>query len=382
MSRRREPFLILALVLASMAACSNGAEPSDAGPDVGEQTDGGEDVGPADADAFAVEADVDVGGDAEGDSSVGLPVIEPCGQARPESLVSCADRARYAADLTLIAEPRPPGSSHWQAIQDLCGSRLGELGYEVELQSYGTGVNVIGRMGGASTPEELVVLMAHYDHVEGCEGADDNASGVAALLEIARVLSTVQLGKTVELVCSDEEELGLIGAAAYADEALGAGKEIEIVYVLDSIAVASDEPGSQQMPVGFDLLFPELTEELVDNEFRASFFVTLADDLAPEAVALISSFGDALGRWNGVMMLEEPFRNDPLLSDLRRAEHATFWDRGVPALLVNDTTELRYPCYHCLGCTDTVSRLDIDFALDAVKATLGSAATVIGVSEL
>src|SRR5262245_45469411 len=117
-------------------------------------------------------------------------VSPPCGAASPAQLASCYDPVAYKADVTFVGKPREHHSAHWQAVQDLGFDRLSELGFEVERQVYDTGVNVIGTKKGARSPGEQVIVSAHYDHIPGCPGADDNATGVAAVMEIARILST------------------------------------------------------------------------------------------------------------------------------------------------------------------------------------------------
>src|SRR5205823_1076260 len=99
------------------------------------------------------------------------------------------EQARYVKDLEFVAKERTPGSPHWKEVQDLCATRFKDLGFMVELEEYATGVNVIGTRVGADTPIDIVSIGAHYDHIPGCPGADDNATGVAGLLEVARVLS-------------------------------------------------------------------------------------------------------------------------------------------------------------------------------------------------
>lgn len=316
------------------------------------------------------------GGDGGRDGAP-LPEIGPCGTTSPGALVACIDRARLAADIEAVAVPREPGSAGWATAQALCASRLEEVGLSVELQDYGTGVNVVGTLEGDERGDERVVLSAHYDHIPGCPGADDNATGVAAALESARLLAGRSWPRTLEVVCADEEETGHLGSNAHAAAALESDRPIVAVYVIDSIGVTSEEPGSQELPAGIDLLFPDLADELEENEFRADFFVVLADDLAHEPATLVERFSEALGRRSGLMELEAEIKNDPLLAELRRADHASYWAVDIPALLVTDTTELRDPCYHCGSCPDTPDRLDLDFAVDVLGATLGSAATLL-----
>src|SRR5690606_20146741 len=134
-------------------------------------------------------------------------------------LSQCVEAARYQADLEAIAMPREPESAHWQAVQDLCAERLEGLGFTVERHAYATGVNVIGVREGTSEPQRRVLVGAHYDHIAGCAGADDNASGVAGALEAARVLAMASFPRTLVVACWDEEERGLIGSRAYAERA-------------------------------------------------------------------------------------------------------------------------------------------------------------------
>ena len=142
-------------------------------------------------------------------SSADLPYIAdpgPAGNAAIAELVNAVDGARYKADLDFISKPRPPGSAHWKAVQDRCASRFSELGYTVELHAYETGVNVLGVKAGAGRAGEQVVVSAHYDHIENCDGADDNGTGVAGLLETAGVLSKDRFDRTLVLACWDQEE--------------------------------------------------------------------------------------------------------------------------------------------------------------------------------
>ncbi|MCA9573680.1 MAG: M20/M25/M40 family metallo-hydrolase, partial [Myxococcales bacterium] len=165
-----------------------------------------------------------------------------CAPQSAGELMACVDRARYVAELEFIAAPRTPGSPRWGAVQARCAEVFKEAGFAVELQGYGTGVNVLGVRAGAGAPEERVVVSAHYDHIDSCPGADDNATGVAGVLELARALAHAELSRTVVLACWDEEELGRRGSIAYAAAASAASEVITAAYVFDMIGYASDEP--------------------------------------------------------------------------------------------------------------------------------------------
>src|SRR3954465_1905739 len=102
-----------------------------------------------------------------------IATVVACGGSDP-SPVDLVDRARFEADLTTIAGTRSPRVPHWQEVQDLCADRFAALGFDVERQTYATGVNVIGVRAGTKTPNERVVVSAHYDSVPNCAGVDDN----------------------------------------------------------------------------------------------------------------------------------------------------------------------------------------------------------------
>ena len=302
---------------------------------------------------------------------------DPCPGAGPVEIMQCVDPERFVADLEFIAEVRTPGSPHWQAVQDLCATRLSELGFEVTLDNYGTGVNVIGERAGSS--EERVLVSAHYDHIPGCTGADDNASGVAAVLEIARVLAEVPSPRTLVIVCWDEEELGLVGSRDYATRASEAEEPIVGVFNLDMIAYKSDEPNSQVLPAGVELLFPEQFAAFEDNEARADFILWGSDDtMAPDGerfdtyAALVEL--PTLGGW-----LSDILKNAPALAELRRSDHAGFWEADIPAMTISDTADLRYPAYHCGdGLDDSLDRLDLEFATKVVRASAATVASALG----
>jgi len=165
--------------------------------------------------------------------------------------VSAVEQQRYESDLKFISQPRPPGSAHWKKVQDLCHDRFKQLGYTVQLHKYATGINVVGTLSGTTEPKKQVMVSAHYDHIPNCAGADDNGTGVAGLLETARVLAnTAKYRRTLVVSCWDEEEKGLIGSRAYSQEAKKRGDDIVTVFVYEMIGYKSDKPNSQQIPTG------------------------------------------------------------------------------------------------------------------------------------
>ncbi|MEZ4429152.1 MAG: M28 family peptidase [Nannocystaceae bacterium] len=296
---------------------------------------------------------------------------DSCADDSPEGLMACVDLERYVADLEFIADVRVPGSPHWLAVQERCADVLELAGFDVSLQEYPTGVNVIGVRSGR---EPALVLGAHYDHIPDCPGADDNASGVAGVLEIARVLGAAPLTRALIVACWDEEELGLRGSKAHA--AALDGVAIEVAVNFDMIGYASDRPGSQVFPGPLAARFPALAEELAAHEHRGDFIAITADASAEAFAQELEARAESIGRLAGIMTLtsEEKLGDD--FSVLALSDHASFWARDVPAIQVFDTGLFRNPSYHCGSGYDTVGKLDHGFASDVLRATVGALATI------
>jgi Zn-dependent M28 family amino/carboxypeptidase len=318
-------------------------------------------------------------GSSESDSGSGGSGGAPtCGPGSAAALMQCVEQQRLESDVATIAQPRPPGSAHWQAVQDLCADRFAQYGYEVERHQYATGVNVIGKRVGKTKPGEEVIISAHYDHIPNCPGADDNASGVAGLLETARVLAQREWDRTLIVACWDEEEKGLIGSRAYATRAEQQGETIVSMTSLEMIGYRDSSPDTQKVPAGFNLLFADEYSKIEDNQFRADFVAMVSVDGAAATANAMRAHADADGTPNALLMLDSAQAQSPLLGDLRRSDHASFWDHGYPAIMVTDTSNFRYAQYHCGDGDDVPSLLDFGFMTAVTRAQLGAHADVLG----
>ena len=320
--------------------------------------------------------DSDTDRDTDGDTDVST---WECGAESAGELGACGDLQRYEEDLVFVAKPRQPGSDNWLAAQNRCANTFSELGFDVELHDYGTGINVLGKKVGNIEPEETVIVGAHYDHFSFCAGADDNASGVAGVLEAARVLATAEFKKTLLFACWDEEERGLIGSQAWVDRAVRNGENVVVYYNYEMIAFYSDEPLSQTVPFGFDLLFPSATTSLAENEYRGNFLAVVNNTESHHHANYLIDFGPSFGLLTE--MLEVTSEQQVVAPDLARSDHAPFWEQGWPAMMLTDTANFRNPNYHCVGGPDTVDTLDLEFAISAVRTTVAAVATSAGVIE-
>ena len=319
----------------------------------------------------------DEGADAAS-ADAGLGDVEVPAAPSPEVLADQVDLAGYAADLELIARPRPPGSAHWQVVQDRCAEVFAEAGFVVERHDYGSGVNVVGVRPGTTRPNEWVVVSGHYDHIEACSGADDNASGAAGVLAAARALGNTAFERTLAVACWDEEEWGLVGSTEWVARAQRQGVEVKASYVLESMGYFSDEPGSQALPFGFDQLFVEAGRFVADRDFRGDFVAAITDDIEPSTRADFSAGAERVGLPVAQVVVEAAFRSDNSVGDLRRSDHDPFWQAGWPAIQLTCSANFRNPHYHCTLGEDDIAEVDLERALKVVQATIFAAARQAG----
>jgi hypothetical protein len=207
--------------------------------------------------------------------------------------------------------------------------------------------NAIAERPGAGRAGEIVLVGAHYDSVAGSPGADDNASGVAALLELARLLGPRPSARTLRLIAFTNEErpLGeteLAGSRVAARDSRERGEAIAAMLALEGLGVYADAPGSQRHPWPLGAFFPD----------RGDFLAWIGD-LRSRAL-----LHDALAQFRASGRLPSQGIAVPavLVPDIRRSDHAAYWAQRYAALLVTDTSEFRDPNYH--GPGDLPERLD------------------------
>jgi Zn-dependent M28 family amino/carboxypeptidase len=308
-------------------------------------------------------------------------VQSPCADADAETLAACVDSDRFEADVRTVAQARPPGSDHWRRVQMLCADTMAELGYDVSLHRYATGINVIGSRPGIERPSEHVVVGAHYDHIPGCAGADDNATGVAAVLEVARVLGGKDFPRTLVIACWDEEERGLVGSRAWTSMARREQQDISVYFNYDAIGYASHAPETQRVPQGFGLVYSAEVAQLQARQNRADFVAVVADSAALSHAQVMADFAHDFDLPVALLEVGDFLRATPVAVDLHRSDHASFWDAGYPAVMITDTAEYRYDGYHCRGRPDGIEHLDLEFGAKVVRASVGAIVTALRPSD-
>ena len=273
------------------------------------------------------------------------------------------DPARLAADVRALA-----GVRHWHfapdalaAAEDFVALELSAAGLRVERQLFEWGGrefrNVIGTQDGADAARPWIVVAAHFDTRPHSPGADDNASGVAALLEAARALRGETLRSTVQFVGLNLEELQrlpleyAIGSRAYARWLRSRGQAVAGALVLEMLGYTSPR---QRAPLGV---------RLVKKVRREGDFLAAVGDWRSRP--LLRTFERAAAPHLPVMAIAVPFRGW-LVPDTRRSDNARFWDAAYPALMVTDTANYRNPHYH--RGSDTPDTLDYGFLARATAA--------------
>ena len=207
---------------------------------------------------------------------------------------------------------------------------------------------------GISLPQEaekdgrVIILGVDFDSVPGSPGADDNASGVAVLLEAARLLSQIERLRSQILFCAfNLEELNMIGSAALAKKLKAAGANVEAMISLEMVGYTDPRPGRQKYPVGLSWMYPD----------RGDFIGVIGNW---SSNVLLRRFADSMRQVSGLPIesLSVP-GNGMLIPAVRLSDHSPFWDLGYPALMVTDTSFYRNPHYH--SATDTIETLDLEF---------------------
>ncbi|MGH7848563.1 MAG: M28 family peptidase [Candidatus Binatia bacterium] len=265
----------------------------------------------------------------------------------------------------LVGERSPySGQRHLAAVERFIEKEFGSYGLSVESDLFfyrGKSFrNIIARMGSQrGTP--LIVLGAHFDSVEGTPGADDNASGVAVMLEAARVLSRFKLRSQVLFCAFNLEELNMIGSTHLAQKLKAAGAKIDAMVSLEMVGYTDSTPGSQKYPLGLKWFYPD----------RGDFIGVIGNW---NSGSLLRRFSRLMRQVQGLAVetLSVP-GNGAFIPEVRLSDHSPFWDLGYPALMVTDTSFFRNPHYH--RSSDTLETLDIPFM---AKVCAGVVTAVLG----
>lgn len=211
-----------------------------------------------------------------------------------------------------------------------------------------TAVNVEVEIKGSRQPEEIIVIGAHYDTVEGCPGANDNGSGVAFLLELARHLTDARPARTIRLVAFANEEPPFyyskdMGSLHYARRCGHRKENIVAMLSLETMGFYSDQPGSQHYPFPFSVFYPD----------TANFIAFVGNVRSRHLVR------QAIGAFRKhARFPSEGLAAPDFIAGIGWSDHWSFWQAGYPAIMITDTAFFRCNAYHTAA--DTAEKLDYE----------------------
>ncbi|MBC7783254.1 MAG: M20/M25/M40 family metallo-hydrolase [Burkholderiales bacterium] len=244
---------------------------------------------------------------------------------------------------------RPEGLQ--QSI-DYLTATMKSLGYDVREQAFeARGVtvkNLDAELKGSDKADEIVVIGAHYDSAADSPAANDNGSGVAAVIEMARALRESKPSRTIRFVFFVNEEppffqTDLMGSKVYAERSRQRGEKIVAMLSMETIGWYADEPGTQKYPPPFGQFFPS------EGNFIAFVGDTKSKDLVER---VLTSFRKT------TRFPSEAVAAPEQVTGIGFSDQWSFWQYGYPALMVTDTALFRYPHYHTTD--DTPDKIDYD----------------------
>ena len=231
-------------------------------------------------------------------------------------------------------------------------STLADVGYEVHGQTYEVAgkacENIEAQVLGTDRPDEILLIGAHYDSVQGSPGANDNGTGVAAMLALARAFKQTPLNRTIRFVAFVNEEppffqTGDMGSLRYSQRSKQRGESIVLMISLETIGYYSDTPGSQSYPPPLNFIYPSTGNFIafVSNTKNGLWVETITDVFRQEVP--FPSEGGAIWGW---------------IPGVGWSDHWAFWKEEYPAIMVTDTALFRYPYYH--SAEDTPDKVNYE----------------------
>lgn len=228
------------------------------------------------------------------------------------------------------------------------------MGYEVAEEHYDAigdrATNLIVQQAGGKRNDEIVLLGAHYDTVPTTPGADDNASAVAVMLEVSRLLKDHQGKRTARYVAFACEEppyfnFGCMGSQNHARVCRSRGDKIVGMLCLEMVGYFTDAPQSQRIPPAIPRMLHRFFPERGD-------FLAAVGDLKSWRLGWAFRRGFKPATQLPLFSIQLPQR----VREIRLSDNSSFWDQGYPALMLTDTSFLRNPHYHLES--DTPETLD------------------------
>ena len=235
------------------------------------------------------------------------------------------------------------------AAEEYISQTWQQQGYSVTRNAYDVGgtqcANLVITRAGRTVSKEMILIGAHYDSVRGCPGANDNGSGIAALLELSNLFARSSPNVTVRFVAFVNEEppffsWGQMGSAVYAKAARQRGDRIRFMVSLETIGYYSDTIGSQRYPPLFKYFYP-----------KQGNFISFVSNLRSRRVMRAA----ARAFRNGSTFPIEHVSTFSWIPGVSWSDHLSFWRQRYRAFMITDTAFYRYLYYHT--AEDTAEKL-------------------------
>jgi Zn-dependent M28 family amino/carboxypeptidase len=293
-----------------------------------------------------------------------MPSVEPSLEERKaieQHLVLHVDRLAGLIGPRTLGKPKTI-----QATVGYLHAQWESMGFEVTEERFDAlgdqATNLVVIQAGSRAPDQVIVLGAHYDTVPSTPGADDNASAVAVLLEVSRLLKDYVGSRTIRYVAFACEEppyfnVDAMGSQFHARQSALRGDKILGMLCLEMVGYFRDEVGSQRVPSSI----PRFLHRFFPK--RANFLAAVGN-----LQSLKLAYGFRRGFKRGTRLPLFSICLPEKISEIRLSDNSSFWDQGYPALMLTDTSFLRNPNYHL--ATDTPDTLDYSRMTDV---TLGVA---------
>ena len=237
------------------------------------------------------------------------------------------------------------------------------------------GANISGQLSGLVADTAVLILGAHFDAVTGTPGANDNGVATAAVMEAVKVLSNGYFRRSVRFVAFDLEEYGLVGSIRHVQQIDPTAETMLGMINLEMIGNFTEDPNTQMVPAGFDLLFPAVYAALQADNFRGNFLANVGNTTS---IPLQNTF-DSLANVYAPQLITYDLAlpgNGTIAPDFRRSDHAPFWDAGYQALMLTAGADFRDTAYH--SAFDSLSRIDFPKVEEVLRATVATIAHLAG----
>ena len=264
--------------------------------------------------------------------------LAPLTQEQKESADNMQVHVRKLAEE--IGERHYEEPEAYQQAAEYINTAFEENGLVPYLEAFGDKLqykNIIAERYGTTLPDEVIVVGAHYDTVWMTPGADDNASGVAVMLELARQIKQKQLKRSVRFIAFANEEYphflrDSMGSLFHAKRIYDHQENIKLMISLEMLGYYSDEPNSQSYPSPFSWFYPTTANFVAFvSDYNSRRFLR-------ESIAFFRKANQFPSEGLTVPTV--------LVSDVKRSDQAAFWRYGYPGFMVTDTAGFRNVAYH------------------------------------